>query len=271
MSDDDEEKIADIATRIAKSKKAVIATDHAVDLDLHTRRFIHEAQLEFMVCIPLVPQHETIAVLYGDRRQASTDTTSQGEERVITHLANLAAAALENARMFERASNDPLTGLPNSSHFLLKLATVMREASQESPAGILLLDLDSFKKVNDVAGAEMGDRALTDIAQTLQEVLRADGLVARYGSDKFAILLPADSEIKIALRLYDVAERARASVRTKAYHDVRMSASIGGVSFPGPQIQGAPDIVALADDLLNKARARGQGQVEIKTEWESSD
>jgi len=117
------------------------------------------------------------------------------------------------------------------------------------------------------AGAEMGDRALIDIAATLQEVLRADGLVARYGSDKFAILLPPEGDAKISIRLRDVAERARACVRTKTYHGIQMSASIGGVCYPGPRVESAPDLVALADDALAKARARGDGGVEITVEF----
>jgi diguanylate cyclase (GGDEF)-like protein len=167
--------------------------------------------------------------------------------------------------MFERATNDPLTGLPNNSYFLLQLAKVMRESTPEAKAGVLLLDLDAFKRVNLAAGAEMGDRALVDIANTLQDVLRADGLVARYGSDKFGILLPPDDGTNIAVRLRDVAERARAAIATKAYHGVQLSASIGGICFPGIPVESAPDLVAAADDALAKARAKGPGHVEIAT------
>ena len=138
-----------------------------------------------------------------------------------------------------------------------------REATPKAAAGVLLLDVDAFKRVNIAAGAEAGDRALIDIALTLQEVTRADGLVARYGSDKFAVLLPPEEGTGIHLRLRDVAERTRAAVATKSFHGVQMSASIGGIAFPGPAVQSAPDLVALADDLLAKARARGPGEVEI--------
>ncbi|MEK7703572.1 MAG: diguanylate cyclase, partial [Myxococcota bacterium] len=93
---------------------------------------------------------------------------------------------------------------------------------------------------------------------------RADGLVARYGSDKFAILLPPENGASIAVRLRDVAERVRAAIATKTYHGVHLSVCIGGISYPGPRVEGAPDLVSLADDLLGKARSRGIGEVEIR-------
>ena len=58
--------------------------------------------------------------------------------------------------------------------------------------------------------------------------------------------------------------RARAAVSTKTYHGVHMTASIGGVAFPGPSASSAPDLIAIADDVLAKARGRGQGQVEVQ-------
>ena len=138
----------------------------------------------------------------------------------------------------------------------------MREATPQRCGGVLLLDLDDFKRVNQAAGAEMGDRALIDIAHTLREVLRTDGLVARYGSDKFAILLPVEGA-SIAVRMHDVAERARAAIGTKNYHGVSLSACIGGAPFGANSKQSEQELVAVADNVLGKARKRGPGQVEI--------
>jgi len=258
-----EARISTVATRVLKDNKAVFATDTSAQDDLATRRSVHELRLKMMVCVPLSTETEVLGVIYADGRTSLDKVFTNTNRRTFEMLAEHAAAAIENARMFERATNDPLTGLPNSSYFLLQLAKVLREATTEAPAGVLLLDVDAFKRVNLAAGAEMGDRALVDIGTTLQDVLRADGLVARYGSDKFAILLPPDDGTPVGLRLRDVAERARAAIATKTYHGVTMSISIGGVSFPGVAAESAPDVVAAADDALARARSRGQGQVEI--------
>ncbi len=261
-----EPRLSTVAQRVFKENKPVFATDTSAQDDLAARRSVHELRLKMMVCVPLATEQEVLGVIYADGRTSLDRVFTQTNRRTFEMLAEHAAAAIENARMFERATNDPLTGLPNNSYFLLQLAKVMREARPEAKAGILLLDLDAFKRVNLAAGAEVGDRALVDIASTLQDVLRADGLVARYGSDKFAILLPPDENTPAGLRLRDVAERARAAVATKTYHGVHLTASIGGVAYPGVVAESAPDLVAVVDDALAKARARGPGHVEIAPE-----
>lgn len=258
-----EARISSVANRVFKEKAPVFVTDTSAQADLAARRSVDELQLKMMVCVPLATETEVLGVIYADGKTSLDRVFTNTNQRTLEMLADHAAAAIENARLFERATNDPLTGLPNNSYFLLQLAKAMREASATSQTGVLLLDLDSFKRVNIAAGAEMGDRALVDVASSLQEVARADGLVARYGSDKFAILLPPEVGTSIGLRLRDVAERCRAVVATKSYYGVQMTVSIGGISFPGPSVESAPDLVALADDQLARARARGPGSVEI--------
>ncbi len=258
-----EARTSTVATRVFKERKPVFATDTATQDDLASRRSVDELNLKMMVCVPLATETEAIGVIYADGKTSLDKVFTNTNRRTLEMLADHAAAAIENARMFERATNDPLTGLPNNSYFILQLAKIMREADTDNHAGVLLLDVDAFKRVNMAAGAEAGDRALVDIASTIQDVARADGLVARYGSDKFAILLGPEEDAPIEVRLRDVAERARAAVATKSYHGIHVSVSIGGVHFPGPAVESAPDLIALADDQLAKARARGPGEVEI--------
>lgn len=246
--------VASVNTRVFNEGKGLFETN-TQDHQKKSERFV--------VCLPLINAGETIGTLYGDAPCGEGFDAPNGERRPIHMLADHVAVAIENARMFERAANDPLTGLPNSSYFLLELAKVMRGSRARNEGGLVLLDIDSFKRVNTVGGAEVGDQALIDIAGTLQEVLRADGLVARYGSDKFAVLLPPDPAVSIHVRLRDVAERARACVAAKTYHGVSLSACLGGLSFSNDTVESAPDLVALADDALAKARQRGESEVEI--------
>lgn len=260
---DTEARISSVAARVFREKKPVFATDTGAEGDLAARKSVDELQLKMMVAVPLATEHEALGVIYADGKTSLDKVFTNTNRRTFEMLADHAAAAIENARMFERATNDPLTGLPNNSYFVTQLAKVMREATEPMKAGVLLLDIDAFKRVNLAAGAEAGDTALVDIATTLRDVTRADGLVARYGSDKFAVLLPPEEGTPIHLRLRDVAERCRAAIATKTFHGVQLSASIGGLGYPGPKAESAPDLVALADDLLARARARGPGEVEI--------
>jgi len=253
-----------VARRVLKKDQAILVSNTHAQSSASAQRSFDEREVKMMACVPLRSDGEVVGVIYADSKNDVAGCGAQDINRIGEMLADQATAAINNARMFERAQNDSLTGLPNSSYFVLQVSKVMAQATNEQRAGLLLLDLDNFKRINDVAGAEMGDRALIDIASSIQEVLRTDGLVARYGSDKFAILLPSSSEVRVDIRLRDVAERARACVRAKVYHGIAMSASIGGIAFPGPAAQSAPDLIAMADDNLTAARKYGGGTIKIQ-------
>lgn len=261
---DVEKRVTSMATRTLKEKRPVFSAENAPTEEGASKRPATETVGQKMtIFLPLLTETESLGVLFADGKPQVADLFSNAHRRMIEMFADYAAATIENARLFERATNDPLTGLPNNSYFLFQLTKAMKDASTGRQTGILLLDVDAFKRVNYAAGAEMGDRALVDIANTLQDVLKADGLVARYGSDKFGILLPPDDAAPISIRLRDCAERARAAIGTKVYHGVQMSACIGGIGFPGAEAKTPGDLVALADDVLARARTRGPGEVEI--------
>jgi len=110
----------------------------------------------------------------------------------------------------------------------------------------------------------VGDRALEEIAGTLRDIVDNDGLLIRYGSDKFAIFMAPNDAISVQLRLRDVAERARASIAAKTFHGVSISACIGGTSFEAfTDTTTALELIAAADDARRRARQRGKGEVEI--------
>ena len=220
------------------------------------RRALSELRLQFLVCLPLLVAQRPLGVLYADCRQPRPDLPGA---RTFALFADQVGLAWENARLFERAANDALTGLPNASSFLAQVGRQL-QATPLLPVGVLLLDLDTFKRVNLAAGHEMGNRALIDVAHTLREVLSGDGLVARYGSDKFGVLLTAGSTTPVALRLRDVAERARATMATKNYYGVQLSACIGG-AVQADAVDDAEALLGRAEAALATARARGPGQM----------
>jgi len=256
-------RISTVAERVVRERKPVFVTDTTSDTDLAKRNSVHDLGLKMMVCVPLMSETDVIGALYADGACALDKVFTHTNRSTFEMLADHAAAAIENARMFQNATNDPITGLPNSSFFLLELARYV-QTDDGNPIAVALLDLDHFKRVNTAGGAEAGDKALIDIATTLSEIFRTDGMVARYGSDKFAILLPPDDDIAVGLRLRDVAERARAAIAAKRYSGVDMSVCIGGVTVGIPTKQTAADIVAAADDQLNLARKEGIGRLSIR-------
>jgi diguanylate cyclase (GGDEF)-like protein len=88
------------------------------------------------------------------------------------------------------ARHDPLTGLPNRRLFVEKLDEYLRSTSDTQRLAVLMLDLDGFKKVNDMHGHATGDKALTEFAHRVAVLLRADSVLARIGGDEFAIVMP---------------------------------------------------------------------------------
>lgn len=252
-----EGRVLSLAQQVLRDKQALLASDTAIE---GTTRRLSESHARLVACAAVMFEGQAVGVLYAD----GGAERAQAQTRHLELFCEMIAAGLDNARTFERASNDLLTGLPNNSSFMAHLGRAIRDGGPGTVGGVVLLDLDAFKRVNQAAGIDQGDKALIDVAHTLREVLCTDGLVARFGSDKFGVLLvPTASTTSIAVRLWDVAERARAALATKVYHAVQLSTCIGGASFKGGSKQTAQDVVAAADRVLAVARARGPGQVEV--------
>ena len=157
---------------------------------------------------PRMNTTRTELVLYPPPEGFSADTTQLAE-----WLAAQAGIALENARLHDlvqrQAITDDLTGLVNRRRFLEVLDTEVERAAQfGSGLGIVLIDLDDFKGINDRFGHHSGDRVLAAFGGLLQEHIRDVDLAARLGGEEFALLLPEIEGRDAVL----VAERLRRSL-----------------------------------------------------------
>jgi diguanylate cyclase (GGDEF)-like protein len=128
-------------------------------------------------------------------------------------MANQAAIAIENARLFEEvqrlAVTDDLTGLKNRRGFFEVARRELERATRTGrPLSALMLDIDGFKRVNDTYGHAVGDEVLRHLAERCRRAVRDIDLVGRYGGEEFAVLLP-ETDLKTAL---EVAERVRSSI-----------------------------------------------------------
>jgi PleD family two-component response regulator len=124
---------------------------------------------------------------------------SMGEREALQVLANQAAVALENERLYRRAEQeairDGLTSLYNHRHFQERLLQEWRRARRYGmPLSLLMIDLDDFKGFNDQFGHQIGDEALREVGQILFAVTRRGvDIAARYGGEEFAVILPHTS------------------------------------------------------------------------------
>ncbi len=194
-----------------------------------------------------------------------------GEEevRVLELLCAGVAVALQNAHLYQEtqrlATTDPLTGLSNYRHFheLLDLE-VQRARRMEYPVGLLMMDLDHFKEVNDRFGHPAGDGVLRRVAILLRDRLRRTDVVGRLGGEEFGAVLPGASLDEVAI----VAEKMRRAVAEPPVADtpgdrrIAVTLSIGGASLAHDAVD-AERLVSSADQALYEAKNGGRNQVRL--------
>jgi diguanylate cyclase (GGDEF)-like protein len=158
---------------------------------------------------------------------------------------------------------DPLTGLLNRRAFLADAETLQQQQiARDRPIGVLLIDLDHFKSINDRFGHAVGDKVLQIFARTTQTSLRQTDLVGRLGGEEFTVVL-ADASIDNA---YLVADRLRKAFAANAAvvdgEPLYATASVGVSVIIDPR-QDLAKLITLADQALYLAKARGRNRVEV--------
>lgn len=154
--------------------------------------------------------------------------------------------------------HDALTGLGNRLLLQRRARTVLNTASPRTPAGLLLIDLDGFKGVNDTLGHNAGDELLRTVAATLGEVVGDSGIPVRLGGDEFAVLLPRLADPAMAVT---VAERVREGIRRPLVIGglpVEIDASIG-IAYAPPHGPDLSRLLHCADVAMYRAKQRGGG------------
>jgi diguanylate cyclase (GGDEF)-like protein len=223
-------------------------------------RVTHQA-IGSVMALPLSCRGRRVGVLLGLDRTASSrePRLSASTLRALYVLLEPASVALNNAVQLERAEalsvTDDLTQLYNSRFLNSVLRREAKRASRSGrPLSLVFVDLDGFKAVNDTYGHLSGSRALVEAAAVMKGSARETDMVARFGGDEFALVLP-DTGREGACA---VAERVRERIAAHPFLagdglDVRLTASVGVATLP--------DVAASADELV---RAADQAMYHVK-------
>ncbi len=193
---------------------------------------------------------------------------SGGEISFFKSLTNQMSLALEKAVVFKKlkksSETDPLTGVYNRGKLQNVAAAFLDQAQkEETPLSIVFIDLDHFKSINDENGHQVGDIVLVQLAQKLENSLRSNDIVGRYGGEEFVLLLPQTSKQQAV----HTAEKIRAIIEDfcidipEKDKKICLTISCGVAAFPEDDIN-VDILMAKADEALYLAKQEGRNRVE---------
>jgi diguanylate cyclase (GGDEF)-like protein len=218
------------------------------------------------ICIPLRSRDRTLGVIELVNYRAATLTTET--TAFLRVLCDYAAIAIQNVRAVERIQEltitDDCTGLYNSRHlFSVTESELERSRRFSLPFSLIFIDLDHFKRVNDLYGHLTGSRLLAEIARTIKQNVRGIDSAFRYGGDEFIVLLPQtgkDAALEVTQRLLHSLHETRYLLSEGL--ELRMLASFGIASYPedGSSIQ---EIIGAADEMMYLVKNSSRGNIAV--------
>lgn len=225
------------AGKVLETLKSIVSSDLTVDKAIK-EKFKYNFPIESCAIIPLMFNNKGIGVIavFSKKKYEFADDTIE----LLDMIASRIGRVLENSNLYNKVKmesfTDGLTKLYNYRYFYKILKEKVDNASGfNDNLFLLLIDIDKFKKFNDIYGHIVGDKVLVTISKIIRENIRETDIAARYGGEEFAILIP-NSDLSSACK---VAERIKGKIKdSKNYidelknEDVKITVSIGIASYP---------------------------------------
>ncbi len=227
------------------------------------------------MCVPMMAHGEALGLLYLDTRSdgesdaaAAPGESFSSEERLARTLAEQSALALANLRMRDvlkvQSIRDPLTGLFNRRYMEESLDRELRRTIRKgSSLGILMIDVDHFKSLNDTFGHEAGDVVLRSLGVLLKAHFRGEDIVCRYGGEEFTVILPEASQEIAQQRSSALCEATKQMLVQHRGQPLRAISLSIGIAIFGEHGTTAEALIRAADSALYMAKARGRDQVVV--------
>ena len=255
---------------VARNRRPLVNARPSADLEAAGEPTDRTSLRSALVC-PLVFNERFIGTMSVYHTEASVYTDDH--RRLLDRISEQAAAVIYNSIVFEQTQEDsltdPLTGLPNTRFMFMHLTRELARAERlKSEVSLLVMDLDSFKDINDTFGHHIGDRALRDVASVLRAGIRPYDICVRYAGDEFIVVLSGCGG--------EEAERKRLELQ-RAVDDLRFEArpgktltltiSIGAAVFPydGDSYE---TLLATADSRMYRDKSRRKRQATTLSEPE---
>ena len=225
------------------------------------------------LCVPLMVNGEAIGILHMNHTGAQDARTtepdplySEHKTQLVTMVAEHIALALANLRLREtlrqQSIRDALTGLYNRRYMEETMERELsRAAREQKPVGILMFDIDHFKRFNDLEGHDAGDALLRELGAFLNKSIRGSDIVCRYGGEEFLAVLPGASREQARER----AEEVRLGVKELLVYHLgkplaKCTISIGVAAYPEDETS-AERLLKAADNALYRAKNEGRDRV----------
>lgn len=221
---------------------------------------------ETLLCLPLIFKGHVLGVVSLDKKVGG-EKFSEYDRRIASIIANQVAVAIQNAKLYEYAITDGLTDLYIHKYFHHRLEKEMERAKRfEQTLSLIMFDIDHFKSFNDTYGHQVGDEALVHLSKVLRNTMRSTDILARYGGEEFAVILVPEPKIEQTPEMVkNIAERLRRNVEDTPIEisnkKLKISISIGVVSWYGEKKVDKDKLIKLADDALYKAKRNGRNRV----------
>ena len=234
-----------------------------------------EGAFGYSICIPMMAQSETIGVLHLESGQAEAGQPDGAQklwtaekQQFAVAVAEHVSLALSNMKLRETLRNlsirDPLTGLFNRRYMEEVLEQELLKAIRYGRSlGVIMLDIDHFKRFNDTYGHEAGDLVLRELSVFLQNHIRLTDVPCRFGGEEFTLILP-EADLALTQQRAEQVRQGVAAIRIKVQGQTIASITIseGVAVYPenGPTAQ---DVLRAADEALYTAKQKGRNHVVI--------